>query len=74
MSNRNSNIRKNAKELHELLFHTYDGALTYDDDVYNSLQCLCFWALHGELDMHICWSPETPAKAVSVLVKEIKKL
>lgn len=66
-------IKLTAKELHDLLFHQYDGALTHDDPEYNSLQCLCYWALYGTLDGHECWAPETPAKAVSVLIKGIKK-
>jgi hypothetical protein len=70
----NSYLRNMADQLHAELGHDLDGALTHEDRVYNSIQCLCFWSLHGDLDKHTGWSPDSPAKAVTEVMKAVRKL
>jgi hypothetical protein len=69
-----------AEGLHLELGHAVtpneDGSprLDVDDPIYNSVQCLCYWACRGEIDGHQHWAPTTPKQAAAKVVKEINKV
>ena len=70
----NSYLRKTAEELHKQLGHNLDGGLYHEDRVYNSIQCLCYWGMHGTLDGHESWAPVTPHQAATEVIKGVRKL
>lgn len=43
--------------------------LKQEDPCYNSIQMLCFWAIHGDSqDGHEFWAPVTPKEAAETIV------
>lgn len=68
-----------AEGLHIELGHEVepneDGSprLDVNDPIYNSVQCLCYWACRGEIDGHEHWAPTTPKQAAAKIVAAVNK-